>query len=158
MSKAVLGVDIGGVLFKDDTDTPANGERMGPPVTGALESLARLSRAKFGAEIYFISKCGANMQMNTIRRLREHRVFEMVGIPDHHLTFCVNRADKVDLTRQLHVTHHIDDRLEILALLKKVSKRILFCPNMAEVERHKEHLPSTVRADSWDDVVRLILG
>ncbi len=55
------------------------------------------------------------------------------------------------------LTHFIDDRLEILGRLTTVPTRILFQPFEPEVERFSRHLGLVVGAESWADVLALLL-
>ncbi len=155
----VLCVDIGGVLVVTDTDgvTDLIDGRM-DLVPQGIETLRRLSKEYFGDQIYFVSKCGAKMQMKTRRFLVEHKVFEHIGIPGDHLVFCFHRSDKAVAAKELGATHFIDDRLEILGSLKGVEHRFLFSPKEGEVRRHEQYLPLVRRVSGWDETLQYVAG
>lgn len=158
----VLGVDIGGVVMdriNDNTDTSFFGDNYlnTTAVPGTIEALKRLVTERFGTEVHFVSKCGPNIERKTREWLKHHDVFGRTGIPQDNLRFCRRRREKAPIAEELGLTHFIDDRLEILGRLKTVPTRILFQPYQPEVEQFKQHLGLVIRAESWADVLALLL-
>jgi hypothetical protein len=157
-----LGVDIGGVVIdriNDNTDTAFfSGNYLNTTaVPGAFEALARLVAERFGANVHFVSKCGPTIEGQTREWLEHHDVFARTGIPQGNLRFCRRRRDKAPIAEELGLTHFIDDRLEILGRLTTVPTRILFQPCQPEVERFSRYLGLVVRAESWAEVLALLL-
>lgn len=157
-----LGVDIGGVVIdriNDNTDTSFFSDNYlnTTAVPGTIEALARLVAERFGTNVHFVSKCGPSIERKTREWLKHHDIFGRTGIPEGNLRFCRRRREKAPIAEELGLTHFIDDRLEILGYLATVPTRILFQPHGPEVRRFKQHLSSVIRAESWADVLALLL-
>jgi hypothetical protein len=136
-----LGVDIGRVIIDgpahpDGGDTAFFGasepEAMRTPaVPGAFAALARLV-TRFDGDVWLVSKCGEFVEGRTRRWLRHHRFHEATGIPESHLRFCRQRADKADHATDLGLTHFVDDRADVHRYLEGiVAHRYLFGPGPA---------------------------
>jgi hypothetical protein len=160
-NKDILGVDIGGVLISkagDGTDTSFFTDRFleTPMVADAFETLARLSRERFSADIHLVSKCGPRTQAKTILWLAHRRFEEITGIPPGRVHFCRERRDKAPICARLGVTHFIDDRLDVLGHLTSVSRRYLFMPENEEKERRAHDLGAVVMR-SWAEIAADLL-
>lgn len=96
-----LGIDVGGVLSQQDTDTVGGGgARSGltvdmqsrPPTARCIAVVSALVDL-FGTEHTFIvSKCGEHMQRATVVWLRHFEFFTKTGILPSHVVFCSNRS------------------------------------------------------------------
>lgn len=158
----VLGVDIGGVVIvrtDDDDDTSFFGDRYleTAAITGVFDALARLTAERFGPNVHFVSKCGAEVEHKTRDWLAHHRMFERTGIPPENLHFCLRRDQKAPIAARLGLTHFVDDRLDVLKYLETVKTRILFDPVEAEVARQRHLLDEVTRVTGWADVTALLL-
>jgi hypothetical protein len=87
-----------------------------PAMAGAFESLARLTAA-FEERVWIISKAGPTTQAKSERWLAHHKFFSVAGVPEAQVRFVRRLADKVDVCRELGVTHFVDDRADLLLLL-----------------------------------------
>jgi hypothetical protein len=162
MSSDILGVDIGGVLIDrivDNADTSFFSDRFleTPPVPDAFETLARLSRARFGESIHLVSRCGPRTEEKTKLWLADRRFAEITGIPPERVHFCRARQDKAPICARLGVTHFVDDRLEVLGYLTRVRRRYLFRPNEAEMAKHARQLPDVLVVQSWPAIATDLL-
>ena len=99
-----------------------------PAVEGAFEGVSRLVRA-FSGRVWLVSKCGSNIQRRTLKWLEAHDFWTHTGVAEDHVRFCKERPQKALATRQLGLTHFIDDRSDVLeALDGVVGNRYLFRP------------------------------
>ena len=146
-----LGVDFGnviihlqpgnGVSFYDDTFLSC------PQVPGSFSSLKALS-AIFQDRIYIISKCSVAEEQKIMTWLNQHSFFAHTGISSDHIIFCRTRAEKGDISSQLHLTHFIDDTSEVLENMPStVLKKILFQSSATN------HSKNYFNVASWDDVL-----
>lgn len=159
----VLGVDIGGVIIQpadDDADTSFFGDHYlrTPPMPGALDGLAALVAARFGAAVHLVSKCGEQTEARTLEWLAHHDFYARTGVLPEHVHFCRTRAAKAPIAAELGVTHFVDDKLEVLSYLTTVPHRFLFRPREAEVQAHAAHLPGVQRVETWGDLVCAVTG
>ena len=154
----MLGVDVGGVLIDritaDGSDTSFFSDRFleTPPVQGAFDTLARLSRERFGPRICIVSKCGPRTEEKTRLWLAHHKLLDALGLDVEALHFCRARKDKAPICKRLGVSHFIDDRMEVLMHLKSVRHRFLFGPQEAGVNAN-----GVKRVEGWSDVAAALL-
>ncbi|HIC79952.1 MAG TPA: hypothetical protein EYP07_03165 [Kiloniellaceae bacterium] len=158
-----LGVDIGGVIIEGvsaaaDTSFFSDNYLKTPALPGAIEALQRLADARFGENIFLVSKCGARTEARTREWLSHHLVYARAGLDPARLRFCRKRHEKAPICEDLGITHFIDDRLEVLGYLESVPNRLLFRPQEAEVAANARHLPAVTRVESWDEVLDCLLG
>ena len=132
MTPEILGVDIGGVVISRQPDRSDTSFFHGryletPAVPGALDALRAITDAQRFAEVWFVSKCGANVQRKTVEWLHAHDAFTRTGIPEARLRFCLHRPEKATIARELGLTHFVDDRVDVLdAMAEVVRHRFLF--------------------------------
>ena len=137
-----LGVDIGRVIISaagsDDEDTSflrATGDAVlkTPPSEGVFEVLPRLVQ-HFDGEVWLVSKAREGMQAKTNRWLAHHRFFERTGVPPINLRYCLERSEKASQCAELHITHFIDDRIDVITSLEGVvTRRYLFGPQARDL-------------------------
>lgn len=150
--KPRLGVDFGRVIQGAalpeggaDTTFLAGGDAEAmrtPPSDGAFAALARLV-SSFDGQAWVISKCGPRVQQRTRQWLEHHDFYRQTGVPRGNLRFCRKRADKAKHCAELHITHMIDDRLEVHeALQGLVPELFLFGVQSGPVPRWVHHIPS----------------
>jgi hypothetical protein len=121
--KPVLGIDIGRVImnaadasgradtsFLSGTDEDALAT---PASEGAFEAIAELVRA-FEGKVWLVSKCGPRVQQRTLRWLKRHRFFELTGVRQDRVRFCLKRPEKRDHCAAIGATYFVDDRLDVL--------------------------------------------
>lgn len=134
--RAVLGVDIGGVIIdrvNDGTDTSFFSDNY-LRTTAVPDAFVMLRRAALcepfgGDRIHLVSKCGLKVAERTRQWLGHHQFFQFTGIPQDNLHFCRERWEKAPICQKLGVTHFVDDRLDVLGHLRGiVPHRFLFSP------------------------------
>lgn len=163
-SPQALGVDIGNVIINhrlsDPKDTTLHEERYStiPATEGAFEALKKLT-GHFDGQVYLISKCTEWAQQKILSWLIDNHFYEQTGINPGNVFFVRERHEKDAVCRKLHITHFIDDRLEVLShMITSTPHLFLFQPDHKEVEEFKDFLPQVTVVNSWQDVLASILG
>lgn len=109
----MVGNDFDGVIVKaygrgqqDTALTGAEDAQLAMP--GVFEVVKQLVDHCDG-DVWIVSKARSRMQTRTRNWLETVRFYGRTGLPREQLIFCLNRADKEPICRELEVTHFIDD-------------------------------------------------
>ena len=121
-----LGIDIGRVIIAGGSGTGDTSFFSGdtaamvrtPAVPDAFEAIARLVPL-FG-ETWLISKCGPRIQQRSLGWLLHHRFFDLTGIPQGNVRFCLRRPEKALHCAELGITHFVDDKADVIAAVSPV--------------------------------------
>lgn len=124
IGRVIIGPSVGGVA-----DTRFLGHRLEdalhtPAAPGSFETIARLV-AKNPGQVWLISKCGPSVQQKTRAWLQHHRFWQRTGVPPSHLRFCLKRPEKADHARELRLDVMIDDRRDVLQVMRGLVPRLL---------------------------------
>lgn len=150
-----LGIDIGRVII----DSPPGEDTAffhgdhatvlrTPGVPGAFEAITRLVEL-FDGRAWLVSKCGPRIQQRSLDWLRHHRFFELTGIAEGNVRFCLRRPDKAIHCAELQITHFVDDTADVHEALRGlVPNRYLFGPQRSTPAGlvHTPDWPSTEAA------------
>ncbi|WP_221639862.1 hypothetical protein [Actinoallomurus bryophytorum] len=151
-----LGVDFGRVIHggaavagEEDTvflSGDAEEAMRSPATEGMFDVLPGLV-ARFGGQVWVISKCGERIQDRTLRWLDRNDFYRRTGIAAGNVRFCRKRADKAGHCADLGITHMVDDRLDVHAALRGLVPHLfLFGPQTSAA-------PEWVRAvRTWADL------
>ncbi|MEJ2578471.1 MAG: hypothetical protein P8Z68_05170 [Kineosporiaceae bacterium] len=157
-----LGIDIGRVII-DGSSHPEGGDTAffagneatmvaTPEMAGAVDSIARLVTA-FGGRVWLVSKCGPRVQARTLRWLDGHDFYVRTGMDADHVRFCRTRPEKRRISRELDLTHFVDDRIDVHeAVQGTVEHQYLFGP------QRRTPPPYVWPTVTWADAERLILA
>lgn len=158
----ILGVDVGGVIididrkYGDIENSMLDPDFLSiPEVADAIDVLSKLNAGKFSGSIYLVSKCSREEAEQVMEWLGNKDFFRRTGIDITHVHFCLNREDKAAICRKYHITHLVDDRLEILGSLKGL-KRYLFNPTSVEMKLNEGSLPGVKTVYSWIELEDLL--
>ncbi|PPK90827.1 hypothetical protein CLV92_1222 [Kineococcus xinjiangensis] len=162
-SPSTLGVDIGGVIVAradHDDDTSFFGSRplQTPAVPGALEALAHLHAGPFCGRVHLVSKASARIEAVTRAWLAHHQFFDHTGIDASHLHFVRERREKARVCKELGVTHFVDDRLDVLALLETVDHRYWFTGGLPGSATSQPAPAQVTRIAAWSEAHDLFQG
>ncbi|WP_329481453.1 hypothetical protein OG555_04760 [Kribbella sp. NBC_01484] len=121
-----LGIDIGRVIIDGSSGSGDTSFFSGdtaamlrtPAVPGAFAAIARLVPL-FG-EAWLVSKCGPRVQRRSVEWLRHHRFFELTGIAEGNVRFCLRRPEKAIHCADLGITHFVDDKADVIAAITPV--------------------------------------
>lgn len=137
-SEPRLGVDFGRVIQGGaapsgvaDTVFLAGGpeEAMRTPETPGMFDVLPELVDRFDGRAWIISKCGERIQKRTLQWLDHHDFYRRTGLPVGNVRFCRKRGDKATHCADLHITHMVDDRLDVhVALRGLVPNLYLFGP------------------------------
>jgi len=156
--KYCLGLDFGGVILPSTQSNSAGEENFLDaklelavrmiPTEGCFESLKKLS-SQFLGKICIISKATPEIRRKTWEWIRYNEFTQRTGIEPAHIRFCRDRRGKIDLCKELGVSHYIDDQIAVLDLLEgTVSHRYLFS------NEERTSIPDgIIRVYGWDDAV-----
>ena len=117
----VLGVDVGRVIIAPgdgaaDTSFLHGSERAAletPATEACFETLARLTAA-FEGRVFIVSKAGPKVAGRTQRWFTRWGFFQATGIDSRNVRFCRERSQKREHCLEHHITHFVDDRLDVL--------------------------------------------
>ncbi len=143
----LLGVDIGGVI-KDSGYL--DGE-----VPGAIDALARIQTHGGFDYLYLVSQTIVGSRWYVQRWLTQRDFWARTGIKkDSDVLFCNRWCDKALFAEELHLTHFIDDRFDVLnSMPPLVTHCFLFGGSHVG-----EGLPSDmIYVPDWDTLVPLLL-
>jgi len=137
-----IGIDFGGVCQKD-SETYESSVIEGNNIFDIEECESTLKKLRAdGHKLILISFCG---------RSRAEYTRKLVSNYFDELYFVKNRDYKTIVCENRCVDIMIDDRLDILKTLKCSS--LHFCSHQSDA--NEDFIP-TARADSWEDVYRII--
>jgi hypothetical protein len=145
-------------LTDRDEDTSFFGTRPleTPAVAGVFDVLAALTVQPFDGRVHLVSKAGPKVAANTSAWLAYHEFFERTGIPATHVHFVRERRDKAPVCDRLGVTHFVDDRLDVLALLETVEHRYLFLGGVEDQADARDVPDWATAVDTWAELATLI--
>jgi hypothetical protein len=155
-----IGIDIGRVIIKDDTDGDnlffSNKFLEAIPVENAFPGVKYLV-TKFGAEnIFLVSKCSEATAARTINWLEHHDFFNETGVKCQHVEFCRERKDKKAISERLNIDIFIDDRYTVLEHLGDLKLRMMFDPKENELEKYNnsEKKIKVHIVKNWNEVIQ----
>lgn len=141
--KASISIDIGGVIIdRWDATDEWSGENYleTPEVEGAFEGVARLMDL-FAGRVYLNSAAKGRTMRKTRDWLNYHNFYRRTGMAAGQIHMVPERVDKTIIVQRLGITHHIDDRMDVLAVLQPlVSHLYLFRGHDEELQLHSQNL------------------
>jgi hypothetical protein len=149
----ILGLDLGNTIVK-----PGKDGVMTAVFPDAVETIRRLKASHFGDRVYIISKVNEAQRLRAEAFLRESSFLADVGIPREQVLFCAERRDKAPLAAAIGITDFVDDRPEVLAHMDgRVSKRIAYDPNPADMALHQAQLRGVLIAKNWLNIAEMFM-
>ena len=121
-----LGIDIGRVIIDGSSGSGDTSFFSGdtaamlrtPAVPRAFAAIARF--VPLFEEAWLVSKCGPRVQRRSVEWLRHHRFFEVTGIAEGNVRFCLRRPEKAIHCAELGITHFVDDKPDVIAAITPV--------------------------------------
>ena len=151
-----LGIDFGKVIISavesGSADTSFLSGTMDeamrtPPNDAAFETIRDLVDT-FDGNVWIVSKASSSTQAKTRSWLQHWRFFDEVGLSWDKLRFCLRREEKAKHCRELHVSHFIDDRLDVLNHLRPDVRHLYL---FGEQPSDQEIPDWTVQVQDWHD-------
>lgn len=158
--KEVLGVDVGGVILDwvrtkgTDVDFSSDNYLLTPPIDGAIESLVELNKGRFKDSVFFVSRYAYHGPGRVREWLTHHEIYRKTGIPESHLFQCAKREDKAPICADLHVTHFVDDRAEVLSHLTPAVPNLYLFQALDEEKELARKYPHIRFFESWERLLK----
>jgi hypothetical protein len=140
----ILGIDFGNTIA-----VKRNGVHIGWP-------LAESSIRQFveqGITVHIISKVNERQKKEVENWMLSEGFFEETGVPSANLHFCEHRNQKGQIAINLGITHHIDDRPEVMMHMPEEVCKYLFNPEPSEVVKFFNQMQNTMIVNDWEEVV-----
>lgn len=151
MSKhRIISIDFGNTIVHRK-----NGVFVAKP--HALNTIRRLVNHTWTAGVYIISKVNEKQQEEVMTWLCDHDFYNKVGIDAVNVYFCKERKEKGEICSSLGITHHIDDRPEVMAHLSLAVSKYMFNPVPEDVVKYYNQIDNACIVTSWLDVERRLL-
>jgi len=128
-----IGIDIGKVIIVSDAHSGVDSEFLHlpddealliEPAPGCLDVIAELC-ARLEQRVWLVSKAGPKIQQKTRLWLAHHDFYRRTHLPEDHVRFCRERAEKRTHAVRLKLTHFIDDRVDVLEGMRDVVPSLL---------------------------------
>lgn len=159
-----LGVDLGNVIidhmgFGTTPEFFRSGDyNLIPAVPGAINALQVLNHNRFQDRVFVIYNATDVADQKILHWLKSHDFFSRTGISPGKVRRTEHGRNKSSVCKLCHVTHFIDDRLEVLVhLLGSVDYLFLLRPQSQEVAQHEDFLSQVVSHESWDQLLQTLL-
>lgn len=146
--KQVIGIDFG----KTITYKLVDGERTTYP--HALRVIHRLVQAPH-TKVVIISKVDDEQMKRALKWIEVNDFYNNTGLVRSDIFFCKERYEKSNIAREIGVTHHIDDRPEVMAHMDPGVHKYLFNPIATDVVTFFNQLVNTRIVESWLEIERI---
>jgi len=123
------------------------------PQPDALETVGELVQV-FRGNVWIVSKAGHRTEQLTRRWLENRQFFVLTGMDDDRLRFCRERPEKEAICRELSITHFIDDRIQVMQLLKNTVDHLYL---FGEKAANRSAAKWTVLVANWDQAFQAIV-
>jgi len=123
----------------------------------ALEVIIRLLNEKH-THVYIISKANPEQRKMVETWLQNNDFYNRSGLPEEHVYFCEKRPEKANICRRLGVTHHIDDRPEVMAHLDKDIKKFMINPVPKDVVKFYNRIHNAKIVTNWLEIEMELFG
>jgi hypothetical protein len=151
--KKVIGLDFGNTLTYR---LSKHGESQRVAFPDAIRVTRQLCKLY---PVYIISKVNDQQKIDVTTWLKENDFFNQVGMPPGNLHFCAERWQKNGICVDLGVTHHFDDRPEVIAHLNPSIKGFLFRPKPEEVVEYfaSLHCRDSSIVHTWREIEKILI-
>ncbi len=127
-----VGIDLGNTVFyrKDGIKVVYD---------DAFRVLCRLTDDEY-VDIFIISKVTPEEEKSAIKWFDEVNFFTETGIKPEQVHFCRERKDKAVIAEKVGLSHHIDDRPEVMFHMDVNIVKYLFRPEGADLVKYYNQL------------------
>ncbi len=160
MQEPRLGIDLGGVIIPWRKDAHSKEPYfdqpflLRPPRLSALERISDLMGV-FRGKVWIVSRWAAAHREKTHQWLERHQVLPVTGMSAAHVRFCEKISSKADICAELGITHFIDDRMQVMDVLRPIVPHLyLFGEQGQEAYVHEWLTPVA----NWDDAYAAVLN
>lgn len=152
LAKKIIGIDFGNTIFYKENEIKI-------VFPDALRVIRRMT-SDSNMEVHIISKVDDEQEKRARQWISDTSFLQEVGLSMDHIHFCWERKDKADIARALNLTHHIDDRPEVMLHLSIGINKYLFRPIAEDVVKFFNDLRfhQIVILNTWVEIESLILN
>jgi len=121
----VIGIDFGNTIFHT-----VGGKKV--VFENAFEVIHRLVKSE-QTVVHIISKVTEQQKVRAIEWMAVTDFYRQTGLTPKNIHFCAERKDKAAIAAKLNLTHHIDDRPEVMSHMDGSIYKYLFRPEAEDV-------------------------
>jgi hypothetical protein len=161
--KYTLGVEVGAAIINMDGDSRKETSFKGidylrtSPVPDAFDILKILVR-HFEGRVFLTSKCESRVRPRINGWLHDRYFYEITGVAPGKLHFYEKDEERIDVCRDLELTHFVHNRIGALATLANLVPNLyLLQPRVAEVARFSSFVPRVTSVRNWQEIGRLLV-
>lgn len=103
-------------------------------------------------DVYIISKVDDEQKKRAIEWMEKANFYAETGIAPDYVLFCKERHEKGLIADALELTHHIDDRPEVMVHMNSSIRKYLYDPVAADVVTFFNGLSNTRIVKSWREL------
>jgi hypothetical protein len=142
----IIGIDLGETIVTRKNTTDGTSVFF-PDVVRVIRRIVNLAD-----KVHIISRVNRVQEERSKAWLQQADFFAITGIPRENLHYCREREDKAEIGRRLGVTHHIDDRPEVMVHFDDSVVKYLFRPEPLDVVSYFNKLKNTKVMSSWTEI------
>lgn len=132
LAKQVVGIDFGNTIFYKENDVKI-------VFPDALSVIRRMTNTP-NMVVHIISKVDEDQERRAKVWIDEVNFTAETGVPRENIHFCRERGDKALIAEKLYLTHHIDDRPEVMVHMSVSIQKYLFRPLPEDVVEYYNRL------------------
>jgi hypothetical protein len=146
----IISIDLGETVVTKKTTTDGSSVFF-PDAVRVIRKIVKVAD-----EVHIISRVSRLQEERSKVWLQQADFFAITGIPRENLHYCREREDKAEIGRRLGVTHHIDDRPEVMIHFDNGVVKYLFRPEPLDVISHFNKLKNTKIMSGWTEIEKEI--
>lgn len=143
----IIGIDFGNTIASGPKDVKKTEH------PDAIRVIKRLVDAE-NTQVCIISKVNAPQRVEVLTWLRENDFYNRTGLTVDDVYFCENRSDKGEICDRLGVTHHIDDRPEVMAYVGRKIVKYLYNPVPEDLVKFYNKIHNATIVANWLEIER----
>jgi hypothetical protein len=149
LAKHTIGIDFGRTIFD-----PNNGNKIVFP--DAFRVIRRM--VDEGHTVHIISKVTEEQEARGRKWIVDVKFLEETGLTMDRIHFCRERSDKAVIAERVGLTHHIDDRPEVMAHMDIRILKYLFQPKGDDLVEYFNRLRfhTVTVVNTWLEIESLI--
>jgi len=109
-----IGVDFGGVILDIRDSSPHDNSTALPAMLQAIKCIATMVELLSPQNVFFVSKVKTDMQPRILFWLDANTFYARTGFLPGNIHFCRETRDKGPIVNRFHITHFVNDRLDVL--------------------------------------------
>ena len=151
LAKHTIGIDFGRTIFD-----PNNGNKIVFP--HAFRVIRRM--VDEGHAVHIISKVTEEQEVRGRKWIVDVNFLQETGVKMENIHFCRERWEKAVIAEDVQLTHHIDDRPEVMVHMDVRILKYLFQPKGDDLVEHFNRLRfhTVTVVNTWLEIENLIFS